>query len=178
MSELTTFMWAWVAKMWAARKPLTRRLGGDKGIRTPDLLIANETLYQLSYIPCAGDRKHRQANWQGQFSVITCLGHLLNGQLWERMLPAPSIKREVIMPCENRTASRNPVPPKPTKTPCPPHFHSPSHHIRSRNAGHFLRKWLPKFHRKTRCITRPLHNSPHLSRMPLSTHPILQTAIE
>jgi hypothetical protein len=26
------------------------RLGG-KGIRTPDLLIANETLYQLSYTP-------------------------------------------------------------------------------------------------------------------------------
>ena len=25
--------------------------GGGKGIRTPDLLIANETLYQLSYIP-------------------------------------------------------------------------------------------------------------------------------
>ena len=25
--------------------------GGDKGARTPDLLIANETLYQLSYIP-------------------------------------------------------------------------------------------------------------------------------
>ena len=25
--------------------------GGAKGIRTPDLLIANETLYQLSYIP-------------------------------------------------------------------------------------------------------------------------------
>ena len=29
--------------------------GGDKGIRTPDLLIANETLYQLSYIPLASD---------------------------------------------------------------------------------------------------------------------------
>ena len=25
--------------------------GGAKGIRTPDLLIANETLYQLSYSP-------------------------------------------------------------------------------------------------------------------------------
>ncbi len=25
--------------------------GGGKGIRTPDLLIANETLYQLSYTP-------------------------------------------------------------------------------------------------------------------------------
>jgi hypothetical protein len=24
---------------------------GGKGIRTPDLLIANETLYQLSYTP-------------------------------------------------------------------------------------------------------------------------------
>jgi hypothetical protein len=27
------------------------RDGGGKGIRTPDLLIANETLYQLSYTP-------------------------------------------------------------------------------------------------------------------------------
>jgi hypothetical protein len=26
---------------------------GGKGIRTPDLLIANETLYQLSYTPKA-----------------------------------------------------------------------------------------------------------------------------
>ena len=26
-------------------------IGGGKGIRTPDLLIANETLYQLSYTP-------------------------------------------------------------------------------------------------------------------------------
>jgi hypothetical protein len=38
-------------------KPLsiefTSTLGsfGGKGIRTPDLLIANETLYQLSYTP-------------------------------------------------------------------------------------------------------------------------------
>ena len=27
------------------------RAGGAEGIRTPDLLIANETLYQLSYTP-------------------------------------------------------------------------------------------------------------------------------
>jgi hypothetical protein len=27
------------------------KFGGGKGIRTPDLLIANETLYQLSYTP-------------------------------------------------------------------------------------------------------------------------------
>jgi hypothetical protein len=27
------------------------RIGGGKGIRTPGLLIANETLYQLSYTP-------------------------------------------------------------------------------------------------------------------------------
>ena len=38
------------------------RFGGAEGIRTPDLLIANETLYQLSYDPApsaikiAGDR--------------------------------------------------------------------------------------------------------------------------
>ena len=29
----------------------TLRGFGGKGIRTPDLLIANETLYQLSYTP-------------------------------------------------------------------------------------------------------------------------------
>ena len=28
-----------------------RGIGGGMGIRTPDLLIANETLYQLSYTP-------------------------------------------------------------------------------------------------------------------------------
>ena len=28
-----------------------RKICGGKGIRTPDLLIANETLYQLSYTP-------------------------------------------------------------------------------------------------------------------------------
>jgi hypothetical protein len=30
---------------------------GGKGIRTPGLLIANETLYQLSYTPRDGERK-------------------------------------------------------------------------------------------------------------------------
>ena len=30
---------------------------GGKGIRTPGLLIANETLYQLSYTPLDGGRK-------------------------------------------------------------------------------------------------------------------------
>jgi hypothetical protein len=29
----------------------TGQCGGDKEIRTPDLFIANEPLYQLSYIP-------------------------------------------------------------------------------------------------------------------------------
>jgi hypothetical protein len=33
---------------------------GGKGIRTPDLLIANETLYQLSYTP------QRRANYRGK----------------------------------------------------------------------------------------------------------------
>lgn len=31
--------------------PATRAKSGGKGIRTPGLLIANETLYQLSYTP-------------------------------------------------------------------------------------------------------------------------------
>src|SRR5438045_2378589 len=33
--------------------------GGAMGSRTPDLLIANETLYQLSYDPIQFDTKHR-----------------------------------------------------------------------------------------------------------------------
>ena len=41
-----------------ARRPslssTTRAKTGGKGIRTPDLLIANETLYQLSYTPHDG----------------------------------------------------------------------------------------------------------------------------
>jgi hypothetical protein len=32
-----------------------RLKSGGKGIRTPDLLIANETLYQLSYTPTIED---------------------------------------------------------------------------------------------------------------------------
>ena len=36
--------------------------GGDKGSRTPDLLNAIETLYQLSYIP-------REAKW-GNYTII------------------------------------------------------------------------------------------------------------
>src|SRR5437868_11046958 len=32
----------------------SHKIGGGKGIRTPDLLIANETLYQLSYTPKEG----------------------------------------------------------------------------------------------------------------------------
>ena len=38
---------------------------GGKGIRTPDLLIANETLYQLSYTP----QKEGQLSWRKDFSA-------------------------------------------------------------------------------------------------------------
>src|SRR5437660_12335051 len=34
----------------------SRKICGGKGIRAPDLLIANETLYQLSYSPEIGER--------------------------------------------------------------------------------------------------------------------------
>jgi hypothetical protein len=33
------------------KKPAELKDGGAEGSRTPDLLIANETLYQLSYDP-------------------------------------------------------------------------------------------------------------------------------
>ena len=35
---------------------------GGKGIRTPDLLIANETLYQLSYTPPKSEKDYRVAH--------------------------------------------------------------------------------------------------------------------
>ena len=38
---------------------------GGKGIRTPDLLIANETLYQLSYTP----KEEQQLSWRNDFSA-------------------------------------------------------------------------------------------------------------
>ncbi len=36
--------------------PLTSGFGGAEGIRTPDLLIANETRYQLRHSPKRGKR--------------------------------------------------------------------------------------------------------------------------
>src|SRR5580704_17592677 len=38
------------------------KAGGDEGIRTPDLLVANEALYQLSYIPSRGAAAHLSKN--------------------------------------------------------------------------------------------------------------------
>ena len=38
------------------------KAGGDEGIRTPDLLVANEALYQLSYIPNRGAAAHHSKN--------------------------------------------------------------------------------------------------------------------
>ena len=48
------------AAFWLARNFPAVFLGfgnGGKGIRTPGLLIANETLYQLSYTPVIGERR-------------------------------------------------------------------------------------------------------------------------
>ena len=39
-----------------------RGIGGGMGIRTPDLLIANETLYQLSYTPNVFDFNELHGN--------------------------------------------------------------------------------------------------------------------
>jgi len=38
---------------------------GGKGIRTPDILIANETLYQLSYTP----KEEQQLSWRNDSSA-------------------------------------------------------------------------------------------------------------
>ena len=51
-----------------ARRPwpsaaLRARAGGAEGNRTPDLLIANETLYQLSYDPIQFKTRHLQSIW-------------------------------------------------------------------------------------------------------------------
>jgi hypothetical protein len=40
-----------------SRKQFGGRIGGAEGSRTPDLLIANETLYQLSYDPAPSANK-------------------------------------------------------------------------------------------------------------------------
>ncbi len=45
-----------------SRRITTFEDGGAEGIRTPDLLIANETLYQLSYDPIQLIFKHLQSN--------------------------------------------------------------------------------------------------------------------
>ena len=39
--------------------------GGAEGDRTPDLLIANEALSQLSYGPCRTDGAPRRGPWEG-----------------------------------------------------------------------------------------------------------------
>jgi hypothetical protein len=44
--------------------------GGGKGSRTPDLLIANETLYQLSYTPT---ERQSIAPGLGDYSARPCL---------------------------------------------------------------------------------------------------------
>lgn len=85
---------------WAARRSPKRRLGGDKGIRTPDLLIANETLYQLSYIP-------KQTEWCafgfGSLTPTPSTTHTLlreflaasgkSGGSRSRVLPPPGMRR-------------------------------------------------------------------------------------
>src|SRR6266513_2522206 len=53
------------------------KICGGKGIRTPDLLIANETLYQLSYTPKIGERLSRRSGFSSSIvpailSALTC----------------------------------------------------------------------------------------------------------
>jgi hypothetical protein len=43
---------------------------GGKGIRTPDLLIANETLYQLSYTPLRQRRLSRSKKFSSSIVEI------------------------------------------------------------------------------------------------------------
>ena len=59
-----------------AAEPYALRLfdGGDKGIRTPDLRIANATLYQLSHIPIRESRLIMIAYALGECKRFLCLG--------------------------------------------------------------------------------------------------------
>ena len=51
---------------------LLAQICGGKGIRTPDLLIANETLYQLSYTPEIGERLSRRSQFSS--SIVRFAG--------------------------------------------------------------------------------------------------------
>src|SRR5882724_5986506 len=48
-----------------------KKAGGDEGIRTPDLLVANEALYQLSYIPNLVQRHHSKNKHPSQATKPT-----------------------------------------------------------------------------------------------------------
>src|ERR1700710_481342 len=45
--------------------PLTSRFGGAEGIRTPDLLVANETRYQLRHSPMRLEREEEVTTGTG-----------------------------------------------------------------------------------------------------------------
>src|SRR5436853_7574059 len=47
-------------------------ISGGKGIRTPDLLIANETLYQLSYTPEDEDKLLRRSRFSSSALPAPC----------------------------------------------------------------------------------------------------------
>src|SRR5438046_8649700 len=71
----------------------TLRGFGGKGIPTPDLLIANETLYQLSYTPEIG-QKYRVAREFRQASLLifdafvakekTLVSMIVSATIWRR----------------------------------------------------------------------------------------------
>ena len=66
-----------VAEMWEGMGQCGEfGAGGAEGIRTPDLLIANETLYQLSYDPvCPKPVKERQKGDVKASAVPDCGRH-------------------------------------------------------------------------------------------------------
>ncbi len=52
-----------------APHPRGLTLRGDEGARTPDLLIANQPLSQLSYIPNLAEYTQASANWEANFAA-------------------------------------------------------------------------------------------------------------
>lgn len=74
-------------------------IGGAKGIRTPDLLRAKQTLYQLSYRPKT--RENRECRSFSILSVLVGVGGLepptsiLSGSRSNRLSYTPSQRGEV-----------------------------------------------------------------------------------
>jgi hypothetical protein len=85
------------------------RDGGGKGSRTPDLLIANETLYQLSYTPTFARPwdfgKLRRLPWKRSDLLVIACGGIRDARLDRLRKPADGRDRTRNM-AKSRWAAR------------------------------------------------------------------------